>query len=164
MDYNPGSESSITDVLDKFTHGVYVLATRRGQETSTMTASWVSQASERPPCIVVAVREDRYTHDLIMETTTFALSVLGEDQVDAATHFGDTSTEYEDKLSGVPYGLTPGGSPHLLDCVAYVDCKVLDTVRAGDHTLVVGEVTAGDSLGEGYPLLYDATEYENALR
>jgi flavin reductase (DIM6/NTAB) family NADH-FMN oxidoreductase RutF len=164
MDYNLGSESAITNALGNLTHGVYVLTTRRGQETSTMTAAWVSQASERPPCISVAVREDRYTHDLILESATFALSVLREDQVDVATHFSDTSTEYYDKLRGVPYGLTPGGSPHLLDCIAYVDCKVLDTVRAGEHTLVIGEVTAGESLGEGYPLLYDPTEYEGALR
>ena len=163
MDYDPGSESSITSALGNLTHGVYVLTTRRGQETSTMTASWVSKASERPPCLTVAVREDRYTHDLILESATFALSVLRDDQVNVATHFSDTSTEYQDKLRGVPFGLTPGGSPHLLDCIAYLDCKVLDTVRAGDYTLIVGEVTAGESLGEGYPLLYDPTEYESAL-
>lgn len=164
MDYSPSNESSITSALDNLTHGVYVLATRRGQETSTMTASWVAKTSDRPPCVTVSVREDRYTHDLIMETATFSLSILREDQVDVATHFSDTSSEYHDKLLGVPYGLTPGGSPHLLDCIAYIDCKVLDTVRAGDHTLVVGEVTAGESLGSGHPLLYDQTEYEGALR
>lgn len=163
MDYNPGSESSITNALGNLTHGVYVLATRRGQETSTMTASWVAQTSERPPCVAVAIREDRYTHDLILESATFALSVLRDDQVDVATHFSDTSTEYQDKLRGIPYGLTPGGSPHLLDCIAYLDCKVRDTVHAGEHTIVVGEVTAGESLGDGYPLLYDPTEYEGAL-
>ena len=164
MDYSPGNESSITTALSNLTHGVYVLATRRGQQTSTMTASWVTKGSERPPCVVVAVRENRYTHNLIMETTTFALSILREDQVDVAAHFSDTSSEYDDKLRGVPYGLTPGGSPHLLDCIAYIDCKVLDTVRAGDYTIIVGEVTAGESLGDGYPLVYDPTEYEGVLQ
>ncbi len=164
MDYDPGNENSVAEALNNLTHGVYVLATRRGRETSTMTAAWVSQASGRPPCIAVSISNDRYTHDLVLESATFALSVLRDDQVDVATHFSDTSTEYQDKLRGVPYGLTPGGSPHLLDCIAYIDCKVLDTVRAGDHTIVVGEITAGELLGEGYPLLYDPTEYEGALR
>lgn len=164
MENSPNNPGSITDVLTNLTHGVYVLATRRGRQTSAMTAAWVTQASERPPCLAVAVRGDRYTHDLILESTTFALSVLREDQVDVATHFSETSSEYHDKLLGVPYGLTPGGSPHLLDCIAYLDCKVLDTVRAGDHTLIIGEVTAGEPLGSGYPLLYDPTEYEGALR
>ena len=164
MDSNPQDRNAIIGAMSHLSHGVYVLTTRRGRETSTMTASWVTRASERPPCIAVAVHSDRYTHDRILESDTFALSILRDDQVDVATHFSDVSSEYEDKLQGVPYGLTPGGSPHLLDCIGYLDCRVLDTVRAGDHTLVVGEVTAGETLGGGYPLIYDPSEYEEVLR
>lgn len=159
----PHDPGSITGALANLTHGVYVIATRRGRQTSAMTAAWVTRASERPPCLAVAIRGDRYTHNLIVESATFALSILRDDQVDVATHFSETSSEYYDKLLGIPYGLTPGGSPHLLDCIAYLDCRVLDTARAGDHTLIIGEVTAGESLGSGYPLLYDPTEYEGAL-
>jgi flavin reductase (DIM6/NTAB) family NADH-FMN oxidoreductase RutF len=150
--------------MGHLSHGVYVLGTRRGREMTAMTAAWVTQISERPPCLAVAVRDDRYTRDLILESATFSLSILREDQVDVATHFSETSGEYHDKLLGIPYGLTPGGSPFLLDCLAYLDCKVLDTVRAGYHTVIVGEVTAGDTLDESYPLIYDPTEYEEALR
>lgn len=164
MERDPHEANSIQDAMRHLTHGVYVLATRRGQETSAMTASQVMQTSERPPCIAVAVRGDRYTHDRILESGTFALSILREDQVDVATHFGETSGEYYDKFQGVPYGVTPGGSPFLLDCLAYLDCRLLDTAHAGDHTLIIGEVISGDTLGVSYPLIYDPTEYESALR
>lgn len=163
MESNPQDRTTIFGAMSHLSHGVYVLATRRGRETSTMTASWVMRASERPPCVAVAVRGDRYTHDLILESSTFALSVLRDDQVDVATHFSGVSSEYEDKLLGVPYGLTPGGSPHLLDCIGYLDCRVRDMTRSGDHTLIIGEVTAGETLGGGYPLLYDPGEYEEAI-
>ncbi len=164
MDRDLQDHNSILDALRYLTHGVYVLGTRRGRQSNAMTASWVMQSSERPPCVAVAVRGDRYSHDLILESTTFALSILREDQVDVATHFSDTSGEYHDKLQGVPYGLTPGGSPFLLDCLAYIDCKMMDAVRSGDHTIIVGEVTAGDALDDSYPLIYDPGEYEEALR
>ena len=164
MDRDIQDRNSILVALRLLTHGVYVLGTRRGRQSNAMTASWVMQTSERPPCLAVAVRGDRYTHDIMLESGTFALSVLRDDQVDAATHFADTSGEYHDKLLGVPYGLTPGGSPFLLDCLAYLDCKVIDRARAGDHTVVVGEVTASDNLDESYPLIYDPSEYEEALR
>ena len=164
MDRDLRDRDSILADLRHLTHGVYVVGTRRGRQSNAMTASWVMQTSERPPCLAVAVRSDRYTHDIVLESQTFALSVLREDQVDVATHFADTSGEYHDKLQGIPYGLTPGGSPFLLDCLAYLDCKVIDTARAGDHTVVVGEVTASDTLDESYPLIYDPGEYEEALR
>ena len=164
MDRDVHDRNSILGAVRHLTHGVYVLGSRRGRQSNAMTASWVMQTSERPTCVAVAVRDVRYTRDLIVESTTFALSILREDQVDVATHFSETSGEYYDKLVGVPYGLTPGGSPFLLECLAYIDCKVLDTVRSGDHTVIVGEVTAGDVLDDSYPLIYDPTEYEEALR
>jgi flavin reductase (DIM6/NTAB) family NADH-FMN oxidoreductase RutF len=149
--------------MTHLSHGVYVLGTRRGRESNAMTAAWVCQAADKPPCVAVSVRDDRYTSALISESGTFALSVLRDDQVDAATHFAETSGEYHDKLRGVPYGQSPSGSPVLLDCLAYLDCRVLDTVRAGNHTLFVAEVTAAESYGPNYPLLYDPSEYEEAL-
>lgn len=164
MDRDLQYRDSIPATLRHLTHGVYVLGTRRGRQSNAMTASWVTQTSERPPCVAVAVKSNRYSHDIMLESETFALSVLRDDQVDVATHFADTSGEYFDKLLGVPYGLTPGGSPFLLDCLAFLDCKVIDRARAGDHTLVVGEVTASDILDESYPLIYDPGEYEGAIR
>jgi flavin reductase (DIM6/NTAB) family NADH-FMN oxidoreductase RutF len=164
LDRDLQERNLIPAALRYLTHGVYVLGTRRGRQSNAMTASWAMQTSERPPCVAVAVRGDRYTHDIVLESETFALSVLRDDQVDVATHFADTSGEYHDKLQGIPYGLTPGGSPFLLDCLAYLDCKVIDRARAGDHTVVVGEVTASDTLDESYPLIYDPSEYEQALR
>lgn len=164
MDRPEQDRGIISEALSNLSHGVYVLGTRRGREMTAMTAAWVSQVSEHPPCVAVAVRDDRYTHGVITESSTFALSVLRDDQVDVATHFAETSGEYHDKLHGIPYGQSPGGSPILLDCLAYLDCKVLDTSRAGDHTVFIGEVTAAESYGPDYPLLYDPTEYEEALR
>jgi flavin reductase (DIM6/NTAB) family NADH-FMN oxidoreductase RutF len=164
LDRDPEARNSISAALRYLTHGVYVLGTRRGRQSNAMTASWVMQTSERPPCVAVAVRGNRYSHDIVLESETFALSVLRDDQVDVATHFADTSGEYHDKLQGIPYGLTPGGSPFLLDCLAYLDCRVIDRARAGDHTMVVGEVTASDTLDVSYPLIYDPSEYEGALR
>lgn len=163
MDRPEQYRSAILEALTHLTHGVYILGTRRGREMTAMTTAWVAQVSEHPPCVAVAVRDDRYTHDIILESATFSLSVLREDQVDVATHFAETSGEYHDKLYGIPYGQSPGGSPVLLDCLAYLDCKVLDTARAGDHTVFIGEVTAGESYGPSYPLLYEPSEYEEVL-
>ena len=163
MDRPEHEASAISSALANLTNGVYVLGSRRGREMTAMTASWVSQVSERPPYVAVAIRDDRYTHDVVLDSSTFALSVLRDDQVAVATHFAETSGEYHDKLYGIPYGQSPNGSPILLDCLAYLDCRVLDTARAGDHTVFIGEVIAGESYRSDYPLLYDSTEYEEAL-
>lgn len=165
QDLRDNQDNAIPGALGYLTHGVYVLGSRRGREVTAMAAAWVTQAAERPPCVAVAVRDDRYTRDLVAESSIFSLSVLREDQVDVAAYFSDTTGEHHDKFQGIPYGQTPGGAPFLLDCVAYLDCRVLDTVRAGDHTVFVGEVTAAEVLYTDEPqLIYDPDEYEQALR
>lgn len=164
MDRDSHTQQTITDTLAHLTHGVYVLGTRRGRESNAMSAAWVTQVSNRPPFLAAAVRADRYTHDLVLESGTFALSVLREDQVDVAAHFGEASGEYTDKLRGVPYALTDSGSPYLLDCLAYLDCKVVDTARAAEHSVIIGEVISGETFGPDAPLIYDPSEYEGALR
>ncbi len=164
MDRDLHDSSSILGAMGFLTHGVYILGSRRGREVTAMSAAWVTQAAEGPPCVAVAVRDDRYTRGLVAGSSIFSLGVLREDQVDVASYFGDTSGEYHEKLHGVPYGQTPGGAPFLLDCLAYLDCRVIDTVRAGDHTVFVGEVTAGEVLYDNAPqLIYDPEEYEGAL-
>ncbi|MGH3144614.1 MAG: flavin reductase, partial [Rubrobacter sp.] len=71
MDKDLHDRGSIGDAMGYMTHGVYVLGTRRGRQSNAMTASWVMQTSERPPCVAVAVRDDRYSRDLIVESATF---------------------------------------------------------------------------------------------
>jgi len=47
------------------------------------------------------------------------------------------------------YGIEAGvtGAPILKDCVGYVECRVVQAVDAGDHTLFIGEVVAEGARG-----------------
>lgn len=163
LSYDVADLSYIQHTLSNLTHGVYILSTRRGRQLSAMAAAWVMQVSEYPPEIAVAVKDNRYTHDAILESETFALSVLREDQINVATHFAAGSSEFDEKFIGVPHQRTPSGSPVMLDCLAYFDCRLRNTTRVGDYTLFIGEVTAAETLDEyGHPLLYDGDEYESA--
>lgn len=155
--------SSIERALAHLTHGVYILGTRRGQELAAMTSTWVMQVSDHPPCIGVSVKSNRYTHNLILDSEIFALSILREDQVHYATHFGISSSEYHDKMLDVPYQKAPSGAPVLLDCVAYLDCRMINTVHIGDHTVFIGEVTAAEVVGDAPSLVYDAGDYDQGF-
>ena len=49
-------------------------------------------------------------------------------------------------------------SPILVDCLAFLDCKVVEILPGGDHEIFVGEILAGEHHG-GEPLLYYAGGY-----
>jgi flavin reductase (DIM6/NTAB) family NADH-FMN oxidoreductase RutF len=140
-------------------HGVYVVTARHEERQNGMTAAWVSQVSFRPPLVMVSIAPERYTHELIERSGHFAVNALHEGQTELARGFGFRSGRKTDKLAGVPHHAAANGSPVLDEALAYLECRVVDRVTAGDHTLFLGEVVGGDVLNDREPLPFRWADY-----
>ena len=62
--------------LKKLTTGIYIVTAKQGLEINGMVASWVSQVSFVPPLIMVAIKQERYSHAMIEQEKVFAVNVL----------------------------------------------------------------------------------------
>ncbi|HDD43580.1 MAG TPA: flavin reductase [Candidatus Desulfofervidus auxilii] len=144
------------DIIAKaLMHGVYVVTVKAEGRKNGMTAAWVSQVSFKPPLIMVSIAPARYTHGLIKSAGYFAINTLSEDQIEIAKHFGFKSGRKTDKLANLEHFEAGHGSPVLKDALAYIECKLVNTFEAGDHTLFIGEAIEGKVLKEGkQPLLF----------
>jgi len=70
--------------------------------------------------------------------------------------FGFMSSTDIDKFDGVVTKRSVSGAPIVLNsCVAWLDCRVLDTVDVGSHILIIAEVLDGDVISNEEPLTYD---------
>ncbi len=123
-------------------YGLYVL-TCEGEDgkVSAGTVNWVTQASFKPPLIVVGVQKDSLAHTLIKDRGVFALNILGRGQGDLAFAFFKSAEREGNTIAG--RGFAPGvatGAPILDDTTAFLECKLVDTVERGDHSVFVGEV------------------------
>lgn len=143
----------------KIIHGVYVISTAHEGRVNAMTAAWVARASFEPPLITVSVGKTRFSHDMIKDSGIFAVNVVGPDNVETAKHFGLKTGKKTDKFAGVDYDTKATGSPILRDCIAWMDCKVVSSVDAGDHTVFVGEVVDAGVLREADTLMYDKESF-----
>ncbi len=120
--------------------GVYIVTVRTQDKINGMTAAWVSQVSFNPLLLMVSIGPARFTHDLIKESGYFAINSLAEDQKDLAKFFGFKSGKKVDKFSNIPYFNASNGSPILDGALAFFECRLVNTFKAGDHTLFIGEV------------------------
>jgi flavin reductase (DIM6/NTAB) family NADH-FMN oxidoreductase RutF len=69
--------------------------------------------------------------------------VLHQGQRDLAGKLGRTSEQAPQKLKGIKTKPGPvSGVPVLAESLGWVECRVVATLPAGDHTLVLGEVVA----------------------
>jgi flavin reductase (DIM6/NTAB) family NADH-FMN oxidoreductase RutF len=126
-----------------------------------MTANAVSSVSLDPPLCLVCVDHDTECHERLSEGTDgYCLNVLAEDQRDLGEYFADM-VDLADPFETRPTRTAATGAPVFEESLAYLDCTVEAAHEAGDHTIYVGRVEAGDVLdGDGDPLLFFRGEWE----
>ena len=146
-------------ILDMIVSSVAIITTKSGEKINGMTAAWVAQASFEPPLVVVSIAPERYTHQLIDESSVFAVNILSEGQVELGRKFGSKSGRDTDKFKDVNYVTKKTGSPILADIYAYLDCKLYKTYKAGDHTLFIGEVVEHKVFKDKKPLVFRTADY-----
>jgi flavin reductase (DIM6/NTAB) family NADH-FMN oxidoreductase RutF len=122
-------------------YGLYVLtAESKDGKVAAATVNWVTQASFNPPLVAVGVKADSGAHTIIKSSGAFALNVLGKGQNGLAFTFFKSLEREGNTIGGEAFSAGKTGSPLLAKAAAYVECKLVDTVEKGDHSLFVGEV------------------------
>lgn len=140
-------------VMGHFPTGVVVVTTRAGDgRPCGLTVNAFSSVSLQPAIVLVCVEHGADSHDCIRDSGVFAVSVLEERKGESLSR-RFAADELEDKFDGVAYHTETSGSPVLDAAIAWLDCRVTQEIRAGDHTIFLGEVLAADAR-EGRPLVY----------
>jgi len=122
-------------------YGLYVLtAEAKDGRVAASTVNWVTQAAFEPPLVAVGVKADSGAHAIIKESGAFALNVLGKGQQSLAFSFFKPLERDGDTIGGEPFAAGATGAPLLGNAFGFVECKLVDTVERGDHSLFVGEV------------------------
>jgi flavin reductase (DIM6/NTAB) family NADH-FMN oxidoreductase RutF len=103
-----------------------------------MTANAVMSVSLAPPLIVVSVRRQARMHALLERVGAYGVTVLGDHQEAEARRFAGLAADE----GHTPRFASRHGVPVLRDGMAWVVARVAAALRAGDHTLFLGEVLA----------------------
>jgi flavin reductase (DIM6/NTAB) family NADH-FMN oxidoreductase RutF len=128
-------------VLRMIPYGLYVLtAENENKQVAASTVNWVTQTSFNPPMVVVAVKADSSTHDVIMESQSFALNMLSKDQQALAFNFFKHHDRQGQQVGGESFQSGSTGAPLLDNAPAFIECVVEGALEGGDHTIVAGKV------------------------
>ncbi len=122
-------------------YGIYVLTADDGKgNVGAATVNWVTQTAFAPPLVVVGLKTDSGAYQIVKETKTFALNMLGKEHKGVAFTFFKPTRLEDGKLSGMSVWKGVSGAPILEAAPAAVECEVRSIVEEGDHHIVVGEV------------------------
>lgn len=140
---------------------LYVVTARAGDgEASGCLAGFVTQASMDPVRFLACISLANHTWRVADKSESLALHLLGADQAELASWFGEQSSDVTDKFSGVNWRTGSSGAPVLDRCAAWVEGPILDRLRAGDHEAFLIEVRDGGPGGVGGQfMLHDAVGF-----
>jgi flavin reductase (DIM6/NTAB) family NADH-FMN oxidoreductase RutF/DNA-binding FadR family transcriptional regulator len=138
------------EVISNFMSGVVIVTARHDDTIQGMTVSAISSLSLEPPMLVMCLNRKAQTQDLVHQSGSFAINILGEEQGHLADRF---ASRHEDRFAGVSHHPGHTGAPVLDGVLGVIECRVEEAVTGGSHRVFLGRVVHAEA-GEGSPLAY----------
>ncbi|MCX3060124.1 flavin reductase family protein [Streptomyces beihaiensis] len=156
----PATPDLLRSVFRRHAAGVAVI-TARGAAPVGFTATSLTSVSAEPPVVSFGIGLGSSSWPTVAEADHVGVHILGEHQADLAATFARSGAD----RFGEPtrWHVGPEGVPVLDGVLAWLVCKVVARVPAGDHRIVLAQAVCGDPAGDGSPLLYHQGRF-NALR
>lgn len=115
------------------------------KKSNIITVAWATPLSINPLLVGILVVPKRYSHELISRAKEFVINIPTMEILDKAIKCGKVSGRMHDKFKELGLTPTPGkviSTPVIEECVAHIECKLVNQITTGDHTLFVGEAVA----------------------
>jgi flavin reductase (DIM6/NTAB) family NADH-FMN oxidoreductase RutF len=155
------SPDLLRSVFRQHAAGVAVITARGENGPVGFTATSLSSVSAQPPMLSFGISTGASSWPAISGAGHVGVHILGEHQEQLAATFARSGAD----RFGAPTAWREGpeGVPVLDGVLAWLVCRVVARVPAGDHRIVLAEVVLGDPAGSGRPLLYHQGRF-NGLR
>jgi flavin reductase (DIM6/NTAB) family NADH-FMN oxidoreductase RutF len=141
--------------MSHFASGVTIVTTEHEGRPYGMTVASFASLSLNPKLVLVCIETSVKTHDAIIVSGKFGVSILASDQSDISSKFASRA---DDKFTGVDIFRGALDLPMITGALTTIQCNVQAQLPGGDHSIFVGEV-ADIQTREGDPLLYFRSGY-----
>ena len=147
----------------KLSYGVYVVTSwADGGKPTGCTANSAMQVTAAPATVAISINHDNFTNVCIKKNGRFAINVLGENSAPSIIgNFGFRSGRDSEKFEKKPD--IKDFLPIVDGAIAYITCKVIDTMESETHTVFLGEVIGAEILDDSdVPMTY--AYYHNIIK
>jgi flavorubredoxin/flavin reductase (DIM6/NTAB) family NADH-FMN oxidoreductase RutF len=139
------------EAMFKLSYGLFVLTARENGKDNGCIINTVTQITETPARISIAVNKANHTHDMILRAKAFNVSVLSEGaRFGVYERFGFHSGRDTDKFAGyAEQARAENGVLYVTEGTNAVLCaKVTESLDYGSHTVFIAEITEARLLSD----------------
>ena len=146
----------LKNAFGRFATGIGVAAcSNENGGFTAMTINSFTSVSLEPPLVLWCIERNAMAAPAFLAAASYSVSILSAEQRSMSDRFARYGL---DPMKDDEVDLGPSGAPLLKGRIAGFDCAVASRHTAGDHIILVGEVTHFDS-ADGAPLIYFASNY-----
>jgi len=148
------------EIMASFPSGVVVL-TAFGVDGRPrgLTVSAFCAASLEPPLALACVDKTSNTLPAVQHTGGFTANILAAGREHLARRMASKLSDKFDALAWRPPEADHGGPILEEDAAAYAVCRLRETIEAGDHWILIGEVLEGAHREGIPPMVYSRRTY-----
>lgn len=158
-------QGAFQGALSRFASGVTVVSTVQDGIDHAMTASAFTSVSLDPARVLICSHKTSRFHEAVRATGFWGVSILAEEGLAASAWFAHRGRPLEDQMQGIAYHRGASGAALLDQSLSWLECTTQATYDGGDHTIIVGAVTAaGVREDTDDPLLYYRSHYGTIIR
>lgn len=127
------AESDFNEVVADTDYAMYIVTAAYGEQRAGCLVGFTTQCSITPPRFLVCLSKANHTYTVARRAPALGVHVLGQDQHELASLFGESTGDEVDKFERCRWKVGPEGVPLLLDCDSRFVGSVLARFDLGDH-------------------------------
>jgi flavin reductase (DIM6/NTAB) family NADH-FMN oxidoreductase RutF len=137
-------------------YGLYLVTSFKGDRLNGQVVNTVIQVTSEPPRVAVIINKKNLTHEFIVKSKIFGVSVLDESApMTFFGPFGFKSGRDVDKLAKVSFKKGSTGCPLITEhSLSVMEAEVIDRIDLGSHSIFVADVISSEVLKTGRPMTY----------
>ena len=148
--FQPMSDArAFRTALGRFTTGITVVTSMSQDQPIGITVNSFSSLSLKPALVMWSADKNSSRHDAFVQADSFAVHVLSSSQQDVCNAFVRSANGFD----GLNLRFNKNNVPIIGGCLAVFECTRVALHDAGDHTIIVGEVTLAQER-PGEPLIF----------
>lgn len=152
-----GDPHLVRAAFGRFPSGVAALCARvDGEKVGLVASSFSVGASFDPPLVMFSAQNGSTTWPKLQRAQEIGVSVLGGAHAAACLQLASRS---RDRFEGLRLHETAGGALLVHDSAMWLQTRILSQTPAGDHHVVLLEVTGLHIVDEVEPLIYHAQRF-----
>lgn len=142
------------NVFRDVSYGMYLVSTKN-ETSSGCIINTLVQITSTNPLIAISLNKNNATHNEIVKSKRFAVSVLSEEtNQEVIKTFGYFSSKDINKFDNVKYEEKDNLPVVLEDISSYLICKVENIIDCETHDIFIGRVELTEKVSNKIPMTY----------